>query len=215
MRMTRPMSGLRLSAAAAIGADGHQDLRAALSARAGTPNAVVPHLDRHATPMGRAKVTVDLGANNADIYLARVDWSPDGKHALRPAPETATQKQTRPAQASIPPDRRSRPSLFTETARKGSWINLSNAYKFLALADGSLIWWSERDGLRPPLSLCRQPLDPADQVAIGSSPGNAVGVDRGASGKVVTFNATRDDVTERTERLYGPRPRPPRRHHPA
>ena len=34
--------------------------------------------------------------------------------------------------------------LFTETAAKGSWINLSDAYRFLA--DGSLIWWSERDG---------------------------------------------------------------------
>jgi dipeptidyl-peptidase-4 len=34
--------------------------------------------------------------------------------------------------------------LFTETAAPQHWINLSDDYKFLD--DGSLIWWSERDG---------------------------------------------------------------------
>jgi dipeptidyl-peptidase-4 len=34
--------------------------------------------------------------------------------------------------------------LFTETARDKSWINLTDNYRFLR--DGSLIWWSERDG---------------------------------------------------------------------
>ena len=34
--------------------------------------------------------------------------------------------------------------LFTEPAAPQHWINLSDDYKFLD--DGSLIWWSERDG---------------------------------------------------------------------
>jgi dipeptidyl-peptidase-4 len=34
--------------------------------------------------------------------------------------------------------------LFSEKATPGHWINLSNDYKFLD--DGTLIWWSERDG---------------------------------------------------------------------
>jgi dipeptidyl-peptidase-4 len=34
--------------------------------------------------------------------------------------------------------------LFSETAASGHWINLSDDYRFLK--DGSLIWWSERDG---------------------------------------------------------------------
>ena len=34
--------------------------------------------------------------------------------------------------------------LFTEKSGPKSWVNLSNA--FTPLKDGSLIWWSERDG---------------------------------------------------------------------
>ncbi|MBC7492493.1 MAG: S9 family peptidase, partial [Novosphingobium sp.] len=34
--------------------------------------------------------------------------------------------------------------LFTETAAPKAWINLSDSYRFLK--DGSLVWWSERDG---------------------------------------------------------------------
>jgi dipeptidyl-peptidase-4 len=34
--------------------------------------------------------------------------------------------------------------LFSEKAAPGYWINLTDAYKFLK--DGSVIWWSERDG---------------------------------------------------------------------
>ncbi|WP_163468426.1 DPP IV N-terminal domain-containing protein, partial [Klebsiella michiganensis] len=34
--------------------------------------------------------------------------------------------------------------LFSERARAKSWVNLSKA--LTPLGDGSLLWWSERDG---------------------------------------------------------------------
>ena len=78
--------------------------------------------------------------------------------------------------------------LFTENAAERSWINLSNDYRFLK--DGSLIWWSERDGFGHLYHFkggkWRQ-LTKGDWVVTA-----LVGVDD-ARGKVY-FTGTRDDV---------------------
>ena len=89
---------------------------------------------------GQSRVQVDLGADK-DIYLARVDWAPDGKALYVQREDRA---QTKLDMLKVDPATGKAEVLFTETAAKGSWINLSDAYRFLA--DGSLIWLSERDG---------------------------------------------------------------------
>ncbi|MBV9528659.1 S9 family peptidase [Sphingomonas sp.] len=92
------------------------------------------------SPDGGRKVKVDLGSNH-DIYLARVDWAPDGKTLYVQREDRG--QTTLDMLAVNPTTGRSR-LLFSEKAALGHWINLSNDYKFLS--DGSLIWWSERDG---------------------------------------------------------------------
>ncbi len=122
---------------AAIGAEGTRvyDQR---YPKAGTANALV---ELHVmNPDGSGRIKVDLG-KETDIYLARVDWTPDGRTLL-------VQRQNR-AQTVLdmlavdPATGRSR-MLFSEKSGPKSWINLSNAYR--PLNDGGLIWWSERDG---------------------------------------------------------------------
>lgn len=105
---------------------------------AGTAN-VVPHLIV-VDPGGKAKVTVNLGPDK-DVYLARVDWAPNGKTLYI---QLINRVQDRlDVLAADPATGKSR-LLFSERAVPGHWINLTDNYKFLK--DGSLIWWSERDG---------------------------------------------------------------------
>jgi dipeptidyl-peptidase-4 len=91
-------------------------------------------------PDGSARVQVDLGPEK-DIYLARVDWSRDGKTLYV---QRQNREQTQLDMLAVDPATGSSRLLFTETAAPNSWINLSKDYRFLK--DGSLIWWSERDG---------------------------------------------------------------------
>lgn len=103
---------------------------------AGTPNALV---DLYVMkPDGSGQVKVDLGAE-ADIYLARVDWSKDGKTLY-------VQHQSRDQKAldllAVDPDTGKARVILTEKAK--SWINLSN--NFTPLSDGSFLWWSEKTG---------------------------------------------------------------------
>jgi dipeptidyl-peptidase-4 len=91
-------------------------------------------------PNGGHKVKVDLGPNR-DIYLTRVDWSPDGK-TLYVQRENRAQSQL-DMLAVNPASGHSR-LMFSENAAPQHWITLTDKYKFLD--DGSLIWWSERDG---------------------------------------------------------------------
>ena len=91
-------------------------------------------------PDGGNKVRVDLGSDS-DIYLTRVDWAPDGKTLYV---QREDRGQTRLDMLEVDPATGTSTLLFSEKAAAGHWINLTNNYKFLK--DGSLIWWSERDG---------------------------------------------------------------------
>ncbi|MCJ8189965.1 DPP IV N-terminal domain-containing protein [Sphingomicrobium aestuariivivum] len=89
---------------------------------------------------GEGREKVDLG-EETDIYLARVDWAPDGKALYV---QRQNREQTVLDMLKVDPATGKSEILFTETAAEGHWTNLSDHYKFLS--DGSLLWWSERDG---------------------------------------------------------------------
>ncbi|MDE2404077.1 MAG: DPP IV N-terminal domain-containing protein [Sphingomonadales bacterium] len=122
---------------AAIGAAGTKTFEQRYPA-AGTANVAVSLWV--VKPDGSARVQVDLGAD-PDIYLARVDWAKDGKTLYV---QRENRAQTRLDMLSVDPATGAAKVLFSETARDKSWINLTDSYRFLK--DGSLIWWSERDG---------------------------------------------------------------------
>ena len=140
-------------------------------------------------PDGSARVQIDLGPDK-DIYLARVDWAKDGKTLYV---QRENREQTRLDMLAVDPTTGVSRVLFTETAAPNSWINLTDNYRLLK--DGSLIWWSERDGFG---HLYRyQPNHHPDsrwqQLTQGEWVVTAlVGVDE-AKGRV-TFAGTKDDV---------------------
>ncbi|HEY0622538.1 S9 family peptidase [Sphingomonas sp.] len=122
---------------AAIGAEGTKvyDQR---YPKAGTANVLV---DLYViNPDGTGKVKVDLGTET-DIYLARIDWTPDGRTLLV---QRQNRAQTVLDMLAVDPATGKSRVLFSEKSGDRSWINLSDAYR--PLRDGSLIWWSERDG---------------------------------------------------------------------
>ena len=128
---------VRVFTRASIGATGTSVYQQRYPA-AGTPN-VLNDLFIMAHD-GSGQVKVDLGPNR-DIYLARVDWLPDGSALL-------VQRQSRDQRTldmlRVDPKTGKATVIFTEQAGAKSWINLTDAYR--VLADGSLIWRSERDG---------------------------------------------------------------------
>ena len=122
---------------AAIGANGTKVYDQRYPA-AGTPNVTVELYVMKAD--GSGSVKVDLGSN-PDIYLARVDWTPDGSALL-------VQRQSRDQKTldmlKVDPATGKASVLFTERSGARSWVNLSDAYR--PMKDGSLIWRSERSG---------------------------------------------------------------------
>ena len=122
---------------AAIGAEGTQIFQQRYP-KAGTPNVKVALYVMD--PSGGHKVSVDLGTD-ADIYLARVDWSQDGKALYV---QRQNREQTVLDLLQVDPVTGKSTLLFSEKARARSWVNLSKA--LTPLGDGSLLWWSERDG---------------------------------------------------------------------
>jgi len=166
---------------AAIGAEGTKTFEQRYPV-AGSANAVVSLWVIGAD--GSSKVEVDLGADK-DIYLARVDWAPDGKTLYV---QRENRAQTRLDMLAVDPATGKASVLFTEEAAPGSWINLSDAYRFLA--DGSLIWSSERDGFR---HLYHFKAGQWTQLTKGQwVVTDLLGVDEKAGR--VTFGGTRDDV---------------------
>lgn len=128
---------VKVAVRAAIGAAGTKVYEQRYPA-AGTPNALVDLYVMKADGSGRVKV--DLGTN-PDIYLARVDWTPDGS-AMLVQRESRDQKTL--DMLRVDPKTGKSTILFTERSGDRSWLNLSDAYR--PLKDGSLIWRSERDG---------------------------------------------------------------------
>jgi dipeptidyl-peptidase-4 len=149
---------------------------------AGTPNALVQLFVMN--PDGSDRVEVDLGADR-DIYLARVDWAPDGRALYV---QRQNRAQTRLDMLAVDPATGQSRVLFQERAAQRSWINLSDNYRFLK--DGSLIWWSERDGYGHLYQYSRgkwRQLTSGAWVVTGLA-----GVDED-TGRVY-FTATKDDV---------------------
>lgn len=101
---------------------------------AGTPNALVDLYVMR--PDGGGQVKVDLG-DDSDIYLARVDWSKDGRTLYV---QRQTRDQKRLDLLAVDPATGKSKIVLTEGAK--SWINLSNNFK--PLNDGSFLWWSEK-----------------------------------------------------------------------
>jgi dipeptidyl-peptidase-4 len=135
-------------------------------------------------PDGGTRVQVDLGPD-PDIYLARVDWAKDGKTLYV---QRQNRAQTQLDMLAADPATGTSQVLFSEHAARRSWINLSDSYRFLK--DGSLIWWSERDGFGHLYhytggawqQLTRGPWVVTDLVGIDEAKGR------------VYFTATKDDV---------------------
>lgn len=165
---------------AAIGAEGTTTY-AQRYPLAGTPNARVSLYVQK--PDGSERVEADLGVDQ-DIYLARVDWAPDGKTLYV---QRQDRGQTRIDMLAVDPATGKSRVLFTEMAAKGHWVDLSNSYRFLK--DGSLVWWSQRDGFGHLWHFKQgkwRQLTKGDWVVTALA-----GVDQ-AGGKVF-FTATKDD----------------------
>jgi dipeptidyl-peptidase-4 len=119
----------------AIGAEGTRVYEQRYPA-AGTPNALVELYVM--APDGSGRVKVDLGPDT-DIYLARVNWSADGR-TLYVQRESRDQKRL--DLLSVDPATGRSTVLFSETSN--TWLNLhSNLHP---LRDSSLLWTSERSG---------------------------------------------------------------------
>ncbi|CAN5413168.1 S9 family peptidase [soil metagenome] len=106
--------------------------------RSGRPNAVVELYVQNRAAGTRVKV--DLGAN-ADIYLARVNWSQDGRTLY-------VQRQSRDQKTLdlLSVDPATGASSVISTQMSTAWVPLSN--DFNALKDGTFIWSSEETGWR-------------------------------------------------------------------
>lgn len=180
--------GVGVVTRAAIGAAGTKTFEQRYPA-AGTANVAVSLWVMK--PDGSARVQVDLGPD-ADIYLARVDWAPDGRTLYV---QRQNRAQTRLDLLAVDPGTGAARVVLTETAREKSWINLSDAYRFLR--DGSLIWWSERDGFGRLYLYPAGRHDPASARLLTPGPGvvtGLVGVDE--AGHRLYFTATGADPLE-------------------
>ncbi len=128
-------SGVKVATRSAIGAEGTRIYEQRYPF-AGTDNARV---DLFIWNMAAdSHVKADLG-ENPDIYVARVDWMPGGK-ALLVQRQSRDQKKLDVLRVDAATGKSE--TLFSESSN--SWLNLHDNLRFLA--DGSLLWTSERDG---------------------------------------------------------------------
>ncbi|MGB7370309.1 DPP IV N-terminal domain-containing protein [Erythrobacter sp.] len=161
---------------------------------AGSDNAIVELYVMD--PDGQNRVKVDLG-ENTNIYVARVDWAPDGSAIYV---QRQNREQTVLDVLRVDPATGESEVWFTENAaREDYWINLSDNYRFLK--DGTLLWWSERDGYG---HFYRYDDGDWTQLTGGTSPTTSlVGVDEEAG--TFTYQATENVLTQQiyTARLDG------------
>ncbi|MEE4361549.1 MAG: S9 family peptidase [Pseudomonadales bacterium] len=106
--------------------------------RAGTANAIV-ELFLYDVETGE-QVRVDLG-DDADVYLARVDFSDDGTILYV---QRQNRTQTRLDLLAVDPETGAARIVLTEQA--STWIDLSD--DLVPLEDGGFLWSSERTGFR-------------------------------------------------------------------
>jgi dipeptidyl-peptidase-4 len=106
--------------------------------RVGRPNARVD-LFIQDVASGR-RVKVDLGSN-ADIYLARVDWSKDGRTVYV---QRQTRDQRRLDLLAVDPGTGASRVILAETSPH--WVDLTDDFR--ALKGGGFLWSSERSGFR-------------------------------------------------------------------
>jgi dipeptidyl-peptidase-4 len=120
---------------AAIGANGTKVFEQRYPA-AGTANVAVNLWVEN--PDGSGRVKVDLGTD-PDIYLARVDWSKEGKTIFV---QRVCRDHTRLDLLAVDPATGASRPVITETSK--TWINLNEDFR--PLRDGSFLWGSERTG---------------------------------------------------------------------
>jgi len=156
--------------------------------RVGRPNAVVElYVADVATG---ARVKVDLGAN-PDIYLARADWSKDGKTLYV---QRLTRDQKRLDVLAVDPASGASKVILTETSPH--WVPLSEDLK--PLKAGGFLWSSERSGNKH-LYLYAADGKLVRQLTKGDWPVAEIeGVDEARH--TVTFSASKETPIER--RLY-------------
>ena len=121
----------------AIGADKTTTFQQRYPA-AGTANALVDLYLMN--PDGTGPVKIDLGAN-PDVYLARVDWLPDGKALIV---QRQTRDQSRVDYLRVDAATGAATRLFSDSSE--SFVSLGDDLK--PRKDGSLIFSSERSGFR-------------------------------------------------------------------
>ena len=161
--------------------------------RAGRPNAVV---DLFVQDLATGKtVQIDLGPNK-DIYVARVDWSADGKtlYVQRQTRDQKTVELIAYDPASGPNQLVGGKTIVTDT--DAHWIELGDDFK--PLKDGSFLWSSEKSGYKHLYHYAASGKLIA-QVTQGDWPVNALeGVDEAR--KTAIFTASIDTPLER--RIY-------------
>ncbi len=151
---------------------------------AGEPNARV-RLGVVSTSGGNP-VWMDIGDDD-DIYLARVDWIPDGSLRI----QIQNREQTRLDLISFDTSTGEGVTLLTESS--GVWINLHTMFR--PLDSGRFIWASERSGFRH-LYLYDGDGKLVRQLTDGDWAVDSVsGVDQDAG--LVYFMGTKDGATER------------------
>ena len=137
---------------------------------------------------GGNRVKVDLG-EETDIYVARVDWGPDGALYV----QRQNREQTVLDLLKVDAESGRVQTLLTERAAgQEYWINLSDDYRFMG--DGSLIWWSERDGFGHLYRYEGRDVDPVQLTSGDWMVTKLVGVDESAG--LVYFSGTKDSVLE-------------------
>ena len=134
---------------------------------------------------GGDPVWMDLG-DDEDIYLARVDWMPDGSLCV----QLQNREQTRLDLIRFDTSTRQGATLLTESS--DVWVNLHTMFR--PLADGRFIWASERSGFRH-LYLYEGDGNLVRQLTAGDWAVDSLsGVDQQAG--VAYFTGTEDGATE-------------------